>query len=65
MFILWILLLAGVGWVLLRAVRDQDVLPSPSEPADPPLEVLKRRYAEGEISTEEYEKRKERLERNR
>lgn len=63
--ILWILLLAGVGWVLLRALRGQDVLPSSSEPAESPLEILQRRYAEGEIPVEEYEKRKERLERDR
>lgn len=65
MFILWILLLAGVGWVLLRALRDRDVHSSSSEPTERPLEILKRRYAEGEISAEEYKKRNERLERNR
>jgi uncharacterized membrane protein len=28
------------------------------------MEALKRRYAEGELSTEEYEERKERLQRD-
>ena len=35
-----------------------------SKSAESPLDVLKRRYANGEIDTEEYEKRKKILEGN-
>lgn len=65
MFIVWILFVVGAGWLLLRASQGQDVLPSSPGPADPPLEILKRRYAKGEISVEEYEKREGQLEQDR
>lgn len=66
MFLLWILLLLGGGWALVHLLRDRGVLSSFSRRArESPLEVLQRRYAEGEISAEEYEERKERLEQNR
>ena len=55
-WLVWGLLIAGVVWA---ASRKQNV-PSHSE-RETPLEVLKRRYADGEITTEEYEERKERL----
>lgn len=65
MFLLWILLILGGAWVLVRLLQDRGALSSFSvEPRETPLEVLKRRYAEGEISAEEYEERKGRLERN-
>lgn len=62
MFILWILLILGVGWALLSVLREGSSLPFSSGARETPLEVLKRRYAEGEISAEEYEERKARLE---
>lgn len=65
MFILWILLLLGVGWALVHVLRDRGALPLSPDVRESPLEFLQRRYAEGEISTEEYEKRKEHLERDR
>lgn len=49
-----------------KSQRERDTLDAPRrEPKDSPLDVLKRRYAEGELSREEYEERKERLERER
>ena len=64
MFLLWILLLAGGAWLLIRFLRDDDVLGRGSSSEDP-MAVLRRRYAEGEISAEEYEERKARLEQDR
>ncbi|MFB6231492.1 MAG: SHOCT domain-containing protein [Salinibacter sp.] len=65
MFILWILLILGVGWALLSVLREGSSLPFSPAARESPLDILKRRYAEGEISAEEYEARKERLEQNR
>ncbi|WP_263790035.1 SHOCT domain-containing protein [Salinibacter sp.] len=62
MFILWVLLILGVGWALLTVLREGGSLPFSPDTREAPLEVLKRRYAGGEISAEEYEERKARLE---
>lgn len=50
----WILVLAaiaGVVWYLVNATRG-----TPPRNEDSPTEILKRRYARGEIDTETYEK---------
>lgn len=60
-WIIWILLIGGLAWVLVRSQRKDSGAPPSRES---PLEVLQRRYAEGELSTDEYEERKERLERD-
>lgn len=63
-FILWILLIGGVLWAIAHFQRGSTSPPPPSEPNESPLEILQRRYAQGELSTEEYEERKDRLERD-
>jgi putative membrane protein len=58
-WIFWVTLLAG-GMALFEPVsrsRNRDGKASP-------LEILQRRYANGEITDEEYEKRKLRIERD-
>ena len=58
MWLLWILLLALIAWGLYRLFATS----GSSAPArETPLEALQRRYAEGEMSTEEYEERKRTL----
>lgn len=60
-WIIWILVIVGVVWAINRTQQGS----SSSRPQrEAPLETLKRRYAEGELSTEEYEERKKRLERD-
>lgn len=61
----WLLLIVGVVWTITRSQREPPTPPPRSQERETPLEALQRRYAEGEISTEEYEERKERLERDR
>lgn len=64
-WIFWVIAIAGLVWAIARAQQDR-AAPPPTTPArETPLEILQRRYAEGEISTEEYEERKRRLERDR
>lgn len=62
-WIFWILVIVGVIWFLTRASQYRPPSPpTPSEtPKETPMEILKRKYAEGELSTEEYEERKQRL----
>ena len=57
-----------VFWVLLIVLFFVMLTPVPRKRAhlyrQTPLEILQRRYAAGEITTEEYEERKARLERD-
>lgn len=57
-------LLWWLFWIALIVVLAGYFVPVPRHKArETPLQVLQRRYAAGEISTKEYEERKERLER--
>jgi putative membrane protein len=58
MMIFWSILLIVVAVVLLRLVPS---LEPKGEERDTPLERLQRRYAAGDLTTEEYEERKHRL----
>lgn len=60
MWLFWILVLVAIVWLITSAVnsgvrnrRDVD---------DSPLEILKRRYARGEIDEEEFTRRRNDLE---
>lgn len=63
MWLFWILLIALLVWGLYRLVasRRSGSPPEGAAPHETPLEVLERRYAEGEITTEEYEGRRRKL----
>jgi putative membrane protein len=55
---MWLIFLIVVGVIVYFYVQNQktkDPLPRPHET---PLDILKRRYAEGDITQEEYEKMK-------
>ena len=52
-------------WFLIIATFFSVLTPVPRHKArETPLQILQRRYAAGEISSEEYEERKARLERD-
>lgn len=55
MGILWVGLLVGVGYLLYRSLRSGTA-------SDSALDELDRAFARGEISEEEYDRRRERLE---
>lgn len=57
-WIFWVIFLAIAVWMISSSRSVRETAPSPRET---PLDILKRRYASGEISTEEYEDRKARL----
>jgi putative membrane protein len=54
-WIFWIVIVVAVWAALTRSARP------PSQAPLSPLEILQRRYAEGELTTAEYEGRKARL----
>ena len=58
----WLLLVLIVVLVIWVASRSAGAGRRGHSREETPLERLQRRYAEGEISTEEYEERKARLE---
>jgi len=56
--ILWIVVIGLIVWAVVAAVRRPGESDSSTRQADSALEVLKRRYARGEIDKEEYEEKK-------
>ena len=59
---MWIIFLIVIGlliYFIVQAQKTKDQTPTQNES---PLDILKRRYAKGEITREEYEKMKKDLE---
>jgi len=65
-WIVWIAVIAAVVMLLVGAPgrRGGDAKATANAPRETPLEILRRRYAAGEISASEYEERKAVLERD-
>ena len=59
MWLLWLLLIFAVVYVFANLVGRGNS--SPPEYKDTPLDILKKRYARGEIDEEEYERRRDEL----
>lgn len=60
----WLLILGAIIWAVLRLLRRAQPMqaPSPSLSAEPsPLEILRRRYALGQIDHETFEQMTARL----
>lgn len=58
----WILLLAVIVWFAVRGLPGWSSQAGASSAGrETPRQVLERRYAAGDITTEEYEERKARL----
>jgi len=63
MWIFWILLIAGIAALVVFLVGGGNRGVSPPGPrADDPLEILRRRYARGEIDEGEFQRRRAELE---
>ncbi|MBI2829599.1 MAG: SHOCT domain-containing protein [Chloroflexi bacterium] len=60
MGIFWIVILGLIVWAVVSWGRGSTGN-SDAPRSDPPLEILKKRYARGEISKEEFEERKKDL----
>lgn len=59
--ILWIVVIGLIIWAVVAAFRRPGESDITSRSADSALEILKRRYARGEIDKEEYEAKKKDL----
>ncbi len=59
MMVVWVALMVAVVWALIRVGQRDGLLGTRHESA---LDILKKRYARGEISREEFEERKKDLE---
>ncbi len=55
MVLFWVLVVYGIVWLARRAPTSS----STAGRRETPLEILDRRYAEGEISDDEYRQRRE------
>ena len=57
-----LLMMGGMMWMMMRGMGGGSSAPSESPGVtESPVEILKRRFAEGEISVEEYRTRREEL----
>jgi putative membrane protein len=55
-----LLMMGGMMWMMMRGMGGGSSQESPA-PSESPVEVLERRFAEGAISIEEYQARREAL----
>ena len=60
MLLLWIIAIVGIVF-LVRWVLDQTTARQREPPEESALDILKKRYARGEINKEEYEEKKKDL----
>ena len=60
MWLFWLLVIAAVALVIISAINSNDRTGKDIE--ESPLEILKRRYARGEIDEEEFIQRRKGLE---
>lgn len=54
MLLFWVLIIGGIVWLIVALTRNRGVERSSSSA----LDLLKERYARGEINQEEYEQKK-------
>ncbi|MCK4864604.1 MAG: SHOCT domain-containing protein [Gammaproteobacteria bacterium] len=59
MWIFWILIIAGIFFLFQYAIKGGS---GSSLDKETPMEILKKRYARGEIDEEEFERRRKELE---
>ena len=60
MWLFWILIIAGIFFVFFNMMKGGNN--TPLQDKESPLDILKKRYARGEIDEAEYERRRNELE---
>lgn len=58
MMLIWILFILIVGMLVYSLVKGGKIIPSGIPPGETALDILKKRYAKGEISKDEFEQMK-------
>ena len=61
MFLFWLLIIGGVVWLIQSPPRGAGTVETNVPVSESPLEILKRRYAKGEITKEQFEEMKHTL----
>ncbi|MCL4486994.1 MAG: SHOCT domain-containing protein [Chloroflexi bacterium] len=62
MLAFWALIIVGVIWLIMTLIRGSTAGPAPTSPAgQPSLDILKTRYAKGEITKEQFDQMKKDL----
>ena len=59
MWVFWIIVIVGLVFLIKWIVQQGN--PAETRTVESPLEILKKRYARGEINQEEYEQKKKDL----
>ena len=59
--VFWVVITGLIIWLVVAALQGSGASDSTANKADSPMEILKRRYAQGEIDKEEYEAKKKDL----
>jgi putative membrane protein len=61
-WLFWIIILGVIVWVIVRFAGGGGNRQLPSAPGESPLDILKKRYAKGEITKEQFDQMKKDLE---
>jgi putative membrane protein len=61
MLVFWALVIGGIVWLIQSATRRTNIVATNSTVSETPLDILKRRYAKGEITKEQFEEMKNTL----
>ena len=51
----WIIILALIVWVVIRLTGNNQSKQQPTSSGETPMEILKKRYAKGEITKDQFE----------
>ena len=59
-WLFWIIIIAVIAWLIISMANRSQRNPGPRSAKESPLDILKNKYAKGEINKEEYlEKKKD------
>jgi putative membrane protein len=62
MLLFWALVIGGIAWLVVTVSRNQAQPGTPRPAGETALDVLKRRYAAGEINKEQFDEMRRQLE---
>ena len=61
MWLFWVILFVAVVWVIKATTNNSEGKSGKLQDNETPLDILKKRYAQGEIDREEFEEKKDLL----